>query len=220
MKISKGYLATIVIALVLIADQVLKIWVKTHMYLGESIRITDWFQIFFIENNGMAFGMEIGSKLFLTVFRVVALIAGIWYLTKIVRNRDRFQTGFIVCVALILAGTAGNIIDCVFYGQLFNNPMPPEVAVMMPEGGGYASLLHGKVVDMLYFPLFSFTWPQWLPVVGGEVFLFFQPVFNIADSAITVGIFVMLLFYSKNLAEPINPESEAESAEGSDVVKQ
>lgn len=220
MKISKGYLATIVIALVLIADQVLKIWVKTHMYLGESIRITDWFQIFFIENNGMAFGMEIGSKLFLTVFRVVALIAGIWYLTKIVRNRDRFQTGFIVCVALILAGTAGNIIDCVFYGQLFNNPMPPEVAVMMPEGGGYASLLHGKVVDMLYFPLFSFTWPQWLPVVGGEVFLFFQPVFNIADSAITVGIFVMLLFYSKNLAEPINPESEAESAKGSDVVKQ
>lgn len=220
MKISKGYLATIVIALVLIADQVLKIWVKTHMYLGESIRITDWFQIFFIENNGMAFGMEIGSKLFLTVFRVVAMIAGIWYLTKIVKNRDRFQTGFIVCVALILAGTAGNIIDCVFYGQLFNNPMPPEVAVMMPEGGGYASLLHGKVVDMLYFPLFSFTWPQWLPVVGGEEFLFFQPVFNIADSAITVGIFVMLLFYSKNLAEPINPESEAESAEGSDVVKQ
>lgn len=220
MKISKGYLATIVIALVLIADQVLKIWVKTHMYLGESIRITDWFQIFFIENNGMAFGMEIGSKLFLTVFRVVAMIAGIWYLTKIVKKRDRFQTGFIVCVALILAGTAGNIIDCVFYGQLFNNPMPPEVAVMMPEGGGYASLLHGKVVDMLYFPLFSFTWPQWLPVVGGEEFLFFQPVFNIADSAITVGIFVMLLFYSKNLAEPINPESEAESAEGSDVVKQ
>lgn len=220
MKISKGYLATIVIALVLIADQVLKIWVKTHMYLGESIRITDWFQIFFIENNGMAFGMEIGSKLFLTVFRVVAMIAGIWYLTKIVKNRDRFQTGFIVCVALILAGTAGNIIDCVFYGQLFNNPMPPEVAVMMPEGGGYASLLHGKVVDMLYFPLFSFTWPQWLPVVGGEEFLFFQPVFNIADFAITVGIFVMLLFYSKNLAEPINPESEAESAEGSDVVKQ
>lgn len=220
MKISKGYLATIVIALVLIADQVLKIWVKTHMYLGESIRITDWFQIFFIENNGMAFGMEIGSKLFLTVFRVVAMIAGIWYLTKIVKNRDRFQTGFIVCVALILAGTAGNIIDCVFYGQLFNNPMPPEVAVMMPEGGGYASLLHGKVVDMLYFPLFSFTWPQWLPVVGGEEFLFFQPVFNIADSAITVGIFVMLLFYSKNLAEPINPESEVESAEGSDVVKQ
>lgn len=220
MKISKGYLATIVIALVLIADQVLKIWVKTHMYLGESIRITDWFQIFFIENNGMAFGMEIGSKLFLTVFRVVAMIAGIWYLTKIVKNRDRFQTGFIVCVALILAGTAGNIIDCVFYGQLFNNPMPPEVAVMMPEGGGYASLLHGKVVDMLYFPLFSFTWPQWLPVVGGEEFLFFQPVFNIADSAITVGIFVMLLFYSKNLAEPINPESEVESAEGRDVVKQ
>lgn len=220
MKISKGYLATIVIALVLIADQVLKIWVKTHMYLGESIRITDWFQIFFIENNGMAFGMEIGSKLFLTVFRVVAMIAGIWYLTKIVKNRDRFQTGFIVCVALILAGTAGNIIDCVFYGQLFNNPMPPEVAVMMPEGGGYASLLHGKVVDMLYFPLFSFTWPQWLPVVGGEEFLFFQPVFNIADSAITVGIFVMLLFYSKNLAEPINPESEAESAEGSNEVKQ
>lgn len=220
MKISKGYLATIVIALVLIADQVLKIWVKTHMYLGESIRITDWFQIFFIENNGMAFGMEIGSKLFLTVFRVMAMIAGIWYLTKIVKNRDRFQTGFIVCVALILAGTAGNIIDCVFYGQLFNNPMPPEVAVMMPEGGGYASLLHGKVVDMLYFPLFSFTWPQWLPVVGGEEFLFFQPVFNIADSAITVGIFVMLLFYSKNLAEPINPESEVESAEGSDVVKQ
>lgn len=202
MKLSRGAVALLIIILVIAADQILKIWIKTHFYLGEQLVITDWFRLLFVENNGMAFGMEVGSKLFLSVFRVVALIAGCWYLWKI-KDNARFATGFVVCIGLIIAGTAGNIIDCIFYGVMFNDPFPPEVATMFPPDGGYAPLLHGKVVDMLYFPLFSFVWPQWMPLVGGETFLFFQPVFNIADAAISVGIIIILIFYSKFFAEPI-----------------
>lgn len=212
MKMTKGLWALLIIIVVLVADQMLKIWVKTHFYIGEDLHITDWFQLLFVENNGMAFGMEVGSKLFLSVFRVAALIAGIWYLSKIIRN-PRFPKGFIVCIALIIAGTAGNIIDCLFYGLIFNNPMPPQVATLFPPDGGYASLFHGRVVDMLYFPLFTFEWPAWLPWIGGKEFLFFQPVFNIADSAISVGIFVILIFYSKCFGEPVNPAAEAQEAE-------
>lgn len=199
MKIGKGWLAFIVILAVIVLDQALKIWVKTHFYIGEDVRITDWFQLVFVQNNGMAFGMEMGSKLFLTIFRIIAVIALIWIIWR-VRKRDWTSVGFIVCLALITAGALGNIIDCVFYGVLFNDPAPYNVAVMFPEGGGYAPLLHGKVVDMFYFPLFSFDWPQWMPFVGGDNFLFFQPVFNLADSAITVGMIIMILFYSQHLS--------------------
>lgn len=144
----------------------------------------------------MAFGMEIGSKLLLTLVRIIAVGFLIWYICHI-KNRGYIKAGYITCLALITAGAAGNIIDCVFYGEIFNNPLPPEVATLFPEGGGYGTWLHGRVVDMLYFPLFSFYWPDWMPWVGGEHFTFFQPVFNIADAAITIGMIMLILFYSK-----------------------
>ncbi len=212
MKLSKGAIATIIILGVLIIAQIVKIWVKTHMYLGQEFVITDWFRIYFIENNGMAFGMELGSKLFLTMFRIVAVGLLIYYICRI-KNRTDIKTGYIVCCALITAGAAGNIIDSVFYGMIFNNPYPPEVAVMFPPEGGYAPVFHGRVVDMLYFPLFSFYWPDWVPFVGGDYFLFFQPIFNIADAAITVGILVLIIFYSKYLSLPVR-ENGGDAASG------
>ncbi len=179
---SNGQIALLTIVLVLIIDQVVKLWVKTHMALGETIRVTDWFYIAFIENNGMAFGWELGNKLFLTLFRIVAVVVLVWVLHK-VKQRPDMKAGFIVCLSLIIAGAAGNIIDCLFYGLLF----------------GYETLFYGRVVDMLYFPLFSFYWPDWMPWVGGEYFEFFRPVFNIADSAISIGVVCMLLFYRRFL---------------------
>lgn len=202
MRLHKGFLAAIVAILVIIADQWLKIWVKTHFYLGEDLEILPWFQLLFIENNGMAFGLEMGSKLLLTIFRIAAVIALIYYLWWLTRRSRTIKTGFIVCVALILAGAAGNIIDCLFYGVIFNNPMPPAVATLFPPDGGYAPLLHGRVVDMLYFPLVAFDWPEWLPFIGGDHFIFFQPVFNLADAAITVGMILLLCFYSGSLTLP------------------
>ncbi len=217
MKLSRGWLATIVIVGILIIDQLVKIWVKTHMFIGESIHITDWFQIYFIENNGMAFGMEMGSKLFLTLFRIVAVALLIYYICRI-HDRSYIKTGYIICIALIAAGAAGNIVDSVFYGVIFNNPFPPEVAQAFPPEGGYATLFHGRVVDMLYFPLFSFYWPEWMPFVGGNYFLFFQPIFNIADAAITVGILVLIIFYSKYLSmtqqDKVSELSEDPSVKG------
>ena len=196
---SKARLSLLIFFLVIILDQALKIWVKTHMYLGESIGILPWFELLFVQNNGMAFGIELGSKLFLTVFRIVVAAAVLCYIWRI-RHRADIPTGYVACFALIAAGAAGNIIDCMFYGLVFNDPMPPAVATMFPAAGGYAPFLMGKVVDMLYFPLFSFYWPDWVPVVGGEHFLFFQPVFNLADAAITVGLLVLVIFYSKVFA--------------------
>ena len=197
-KLTKGQVALITIVLVLIVDQAVKIWVKTHMYIGESIRVTDWFYIAFIENNGMAFGMEVGSKLFLSLFRIVAVVFLSWWMLKI-KNRPQVATGFIICLALIIAGAAGNIVDCLFYGLMFDDPVPPLVASFVP-GDGYAGLFYGRVVDMLYFPLFSFYWPDWIPWIGGKRFEFFRPVFNIADSAISVGVVCMILFYHRYLS--------------------
>lgn len=213
MKLSKGVIATIIIALVVIIDQALKIWVKTHFYLGEEFVITDWFRLLFIENNGMAFGMELGPKLFLTLFRL--LLAGylIWYICKICRL-PRVTAGYIICLSLIVAGAIGNIIDCMFYGIIFNNPAPPEVATLFPAAGGYGELFHGRVVDMLYFPLFSFTWPEWMPMVGGQEFEFFKPIFNFADAAITVGILSLILFCHKQIATPAVLAGEGEKTDG------
>lgn len=194
----RGLIATAIILTVIILDQILKIWVKTHFYLNEDLEITSWFHLHFIENNGMAFGMEFGPKIFLTIFRLVLAAGLIWVLVRI-KGMAAVKTGFLVCLALIIAGAIGNIIDCVFYGVIFNNPMPPEVAQMFPPGGGYATLFHGRVVDMLYFPLLSFTWPGWMPGVGGQEFLFFQPVFNLADAAISCGMIAVLIFYPRQL---------------------
>lgn len=196
--LSPGMTATLVALAVILVDQIVKIWVKTHFYLGESVQVLPFFELRFVQNNGMAFGMEIGSKLLLTLFRIVVVAALIWYMVRLARKTDVCR-GYIVTLALIAAGAGGNIIDCVFYGEIFSNPWPPQVAEFVPWGMGYSSLFHGLVVDMLYFPLFSFTWPAWMPLIGGSVFSFFDPVFNIADSAITVGIIILLLFYTKHL---------------------
>lgn len=198
MKLTKGKIALLVIFLMLLVDQLSKIWIKTHMQLHESIEITPWFYIYFTENNGMAFGIELISKLFLSVFRLVAVVLIGYYLHKIVK--ENFRTGYIVCISLILAGALGNIIDSVFYGVIFNHSYG-QLATFMPEAGGYSSWFHGKVVDMLYFPLFSFYWPEWMPMVGGEEFVFFRPIFNLADSAITVGVALLLICYRKHIAK-------------------
>lgn len=198
---SRGTIVAIIIVITVILDQVLKIWVKTGFYLGEDMPIFSWFHLLFIENNGMAFGMTIGSKLALTLFRIVAVSMLIWYIHSIYRIKA-VPAGYLACLAFITAGAAGNIFDCVFYGLIFDNPMPPQVAQLFPAGGGYAPLFMGKVVDMLYFPLFSFTWPSWIPFVGGDHFLFFQPVFNLADAAISCGIFVLIIFYHNYVLSP------------------
>lgn len=196
----RNWLVWGIIAAVLIIDQVLKIWVKTHFYLSESYQITSWFQLAFIQNNGMAFGWELGSKLMLTLLRIATVAFLIYYICKIV-GKTEAKTGYLVCLALIIAGAAGNILDCAFYGLIFNNPAPPMVAQLFPPEGGYGTFLHGRVVDMLYFPLVSWTWPSWLPIVGGEYFLFFSPVFNFADAAISVGLIALLIFYSSQISE-------------------
>lgn len=196
MKITKGWLAAIIIVCVVIIDQLLKIWVKTNFFYGEEYVITDWFRLYFIENNGMAFGMELGSKLLLTLFRIVAVVLFVYYIYRI-KDRDGFHKGYITCISLITAGALGNVIDCIFYGVIFDNPIPPLTATLMPEGGGYGTLFHGRVVDMFYFPLVEWNWPDWLPFVGGEHFIFFQPIFNFADAVLSVGVIVLILFYSK-----------------------
>lgn len=203
MKERRGLIALLIILLILVIDQVIKIYVKTHFYLGEQVQVTEWFRLLFVENNGMAFGMEFISKLFLTLVRIAAVIFMLWYIRRICRE-SVVRTGYIVCLALITAGALGNIIDCLFYGLIFNDPLPPEVATMLPESGGYAGLFYGKVVDMFYFPLFSWDWPAWMPFVGGEHFIFFSPVFNFADAAISVGILAVLFFYGKQVSATID----------------
>ncbi|NLX80878.1 MAG: lipoprotein signal peptidase [Proteiniphilum sp.] len=204
----KSIIAISVIVLVLLIDQISKIWVKTNMALYDSIDITSWFKIYFVENNGMAFGIEAIGKLFLSIFRIIAVTGIIYYLTIIVK--ENYKNGFIACIALILAGASGNIIDSVFYGAFFEASYQGHVASFVPFGEGYASLLHGKVVDMLYFPLFEGTYPSWIPIVGGEEFLFFRFIFNIADSAITVGVALLLIFYRKTLSYSLMSKSDRE----------
>ena len=198
---SRGPIVAIIIIVTVLLDQIIKITVKTSFYLGEDVQVLSWFHLLFIENNGMAFGMTIVSKLALTLFRIVAVTALIWYICRIIWIRE-VPKGYLVCLAFITAGAAGNIFDCVFYGLIFNNPMPPQVATLFPATGGYAPVFMGKVVDMFYFPLFSFTWPEWVPFIGGDFFLFFQPVFNLADAAISCGIFVLIIFYHKYVLSP------------------
>ena len=186
-------MALIIILSVLVVDQIVKILVKTNMSLGEYIQITSWFEIRFVENNGMAFGMEIIGKLFLSLFRIGAIGFFLWYLIKILDKG--FPKGYVVTVSFVIAGALGNLLDCMFYGLIFSESTfgPDGVAEFVPIGHGYAPFLYGKVVDMFYFPLW--TWPEWMPFVGGETF--FNPVFNFADSCITCGVIALLLFYTK-----------------------
>jgi signal peptidase II len=198
-KKSQALMVVLLVPLILVVDQAIKIAVKTSMYMHESRRVTDWFYILFTENRGMAFGIELFDKLFLTSFRIVAVVALTWYIVR--RIRQGVQWGFLVCLTLILAGAAGNIFDCLFYGMVFNDPVPPQVAHFVPWGTGYAPVMMGRVVDMFYFPLVEWDWPSWLPFWGGEHFIFFSPIFNFADACISCGCIAMILFYYKLVRE-------------------
>ncbi len=209
--LTKGYLSAFIVIAVLVIDQITKIWVKTNMYWHESIKITDWFYIYFTENNGMAFGMEIFNKFFLTGFRIIAAIAITYLLVQYVKKN--YKTGFLVCVSLILAGAVGNIIDCVFYGEIFSESTHSALATFVPLGGGYSDWFYGKVVDMFYFPIIDTNWPEWMPFVGGEHFIFFSPIFNVADTAISCGIIALILFYGKYLGNIMEGPSKEKSKE-------
>jgi signal peptidase II len=184
---------------VLLVDQLIKIWVKTNMTLHEQIEILSWFKIVFIENNGMAYGMEIGSKLVLSLFRVVAISVLGYYMVGQVKRQARW--GYLVCLSMIFAGAVGNLLDSMFYGLVFNASSEFYTSYFVPFGTGYAPFLMGKVVDMFYFPLIVTTWPDWVPVVGGNPYVFFSPIFNFADASISVGVVVLLLFYRKEISE-------------------
>ena len=183
---------------ILLIDQVIKIEVKTNMRLHEVIDITGWFKITFIENNGTAYGMTFFNKLVLSLFRIVAISLIGYYLTKVIRKGARI--GYIICLAMVFAGAVGNMIDCMFYGLIFNASSPEYMSYFVPFGEGYAPFLMGKVVDMFYFPLIETTWPEWVPVVGGDDYIFFSPVFNFADASISVGVAILLLFYRRELS--------------------
>ncbi len=190
------------IFLILLADQIIKIWIKTSFYLGEELLVFDhWFIIHFTENNGMAYGLEFGNdlgKLFLSLFRIFAVgLLGyiLWRLLK----KNTVRQGFILSLSMIFAGAIGNIIDSLFYGLIFNESQFYQIAKLFPADGGYAPFLHGKVVDMLYFPLIHTHYPSWFPIWGGQEFIFFRPVFNIADASITTGVIIILLFYRKEI---------------------
>ena len=195
----RGWMAALIVLTVLVVDQIIKIWVKTHMTLHEQIEILSWFRIVFIENNGMAYGMEIGSKLVLSIFRMAAIGVLIYYIIGQVRKQARW--GYLVCLAMITAGAAGNIFDSMFYGLVFDASNEYYVSGFVPFGTGYAPFLMGKVVDMFYFPLIVTTWPDWVPFVGGAPYVFFSPVFNFADASISVGVVILLLFYRKEIGE-------------------
>ena len=182
-----------VILFLLLLDQASKIWVKTSMIEGEMYEITSWWKIYFVENEGMAYGITFGSKLLLTLFRIVAMGLAGFYLAKLVHS-TRYSRGFLLTLALVVAGGLGNVIDCLFYGEIFTSSHG-AVAQLVPWGQGYGNFLHGKVVDMLYFPLIRTTYPSWVPLYGGEPFVFFSPIFNFADACISVGVALLILCY-------------------------
>lgn len=210
-KKKAAWLSVLLIAVLLVTDQVIKIAVKTNMRLYESIWIADWFQIHFIENNGMAFGLSFINKYVLTIFRIVAVTLIAIYLHRQIQQGAR--TVYVVLLSMLLAGAAGNIIDCMFYGEIFTDSSPFYVSYLVPFGHGYSGFLTGKVVDMFYFPLIVTTWPEWMPFVGGEEFIFFSPVFNFADACVSVAVVALLLFCRRELATLSFSEEASELSE-------
>ena len=200
--------AALIILGVLVLDQILKIWIKTTFYLGEShAMMGHWFFLHFTENEGMAFGMRLGGdygKLLLSLFRLVAICLIGWWLY--ITSKKAASNLLIVCISLIMAGAIGNMIDSAFYGIIFNDSYYMQIATLFPKSGGYGTFLHGRVVDMLYFPIIEAHYPKWFPVFGGEDFVFFRPVFNIADSAITTGVLILIVF-QRRIFSPLK-ESE------------
>jgi signal peptidase II len=199
--------AAFIVLAILVFDQALKFWIKTTFYMGEShAMMGQWFFLHFTENEGMAFGMKLGGnygKLLLSMFRIFAVIIIGWWLYRVTRKGA--NNLLIVCISLILAGALGNIIDSAVYGVIFNESTYMQVATFLPADGGYGTFLHGKVVDMLYFPILETHYPAWVPVWGGEEFVFFRPVFNIADSSITTGVLILILFQKKVFTPTTSP---------------
>ena len=202
----KGVLYTLFIIILLIIDQSIKIWVKTHMCLHESRHITDWFYLSYIENNGMAYGMTFIPKYALSLFRLAACCALVWYIRGEILRRAR--TIWLILLSMVLAGAAGNLIDCMFYGLVFNGASPYYTSFFVDFGTGYAPFLQGKVVDMFYFPLIVTTYPDWFPLWAGEPFIFFAPIFNFADACISVSVVAILLFCRRELT-PVEEVGES-----------
>lgn len=196
-RTKQGVFCSLFILLLLLIDQALKIWVKTNMCLHESIHITDWFYLSFIENNGMAYGMTFIPKYALSIFRLLACCFLVWYIRKQIQTGARMI--WIVLLSMVLAGAAGNLIDCMFYGLIFSGASPDYASFFVPFGTGYSSFLQGMVVDMFYFPLIVTTYPDWFPFWGGQPFIFFSPIFNFADSCISVSVVAILLFCRKEM---------------------
>ena len=196
---AKGIIACATVLLILVIDQIIKVEVKTSMSLHESLRVTNWFYINFVENNGMAYGMTFIPKIALSLFRLIAVAVIGVYIHRQVKAGARM--GYVICLSMVLAGAAGNIFDCLFYGQIFSESTPYTVASWVEWGSGYAPILQGRVVDMFYFPIIDTYLPEWLPIWGGERYIFFSPVFNFADACISVGVVLLLLFFRKELSE-------------------
>jgi signal peptidase II len=215
-----------IIALIIVADQALKIWIKTSFPFGHVTDVMglNWVKLYFIENKGMAWGWEIGGgwgKMLLTLFRLAAVVFGTWYLGRIVKNQ--YSKGFIVCAALIYAGALGNLIDSMFYGLLFEESAYSHVAKIFPAHG-YAGFLHGRVVDMLYFPMINSHFPSWLPIIGGQEFEFFSPIFNIADASISTGVITLLVFQKRffkkhsKMQQPVTIETSTDISDKVQVL--
>lgn len=191
----KRLIACFTIFVAVFLDQIIKFEVKTGLPLGGQIHITDWFYIKFIENNGMAYGLTFVNKPVLSLFRFV-LICGLgWFIIK--QIRDGARSFYVFVLSLVFAGAVGNLIDCMFYGLIFSGSSPYYISYLVPFGEGYSSFLTGRVVDMFYFPLVVTTWPEWIPVCGGQEFVFFSPIFNFADACISIG-FVLLVTFCRN----------------------
>lgn len=205
-----GWLVTAMVVTLLVIDQIIKLYVKTHFCLGESVRVTDWFFIDFVENNGMAWGMSFINKLTLSLLRTAAIIVLLWYLQRIIKA-GKHRLLYVYMVALVTTGAIGNMIDSMFYGLIFTSSEPFYISHFVPFGTGYSGFMMGKVVDMFRFPFFTITWPSWMPFFGGSDFTFFDPVFNFADSCVTVGIITLLLFCRKELEALGKDKEEAKS---------